>query len=143
MCGHTRSSSNNNQFNNNQLNARVWIWIWIKYPHCQSKLGSPCRCKGRHSCWNYRSGHSFSSCHFLGKEKKDQVVSDTTVIGTDDKAEIENQPVERKELPTREEAHELEEQRRVLEVGNNKSDVTYELPSESDLPLRRGGVKSL
>lgn len=73
--------------------------------------------------------------------RKEEAVSETTVIGTDGKAEMDNQPVERRELPTGEEAHELEEERRVIEMGNNEPDVTYELSGEPALPRSRGGVE--
>jgi hypothetical protein len=66
------------------------------------------------------------------RSKKESVIEKP--IGTDGKAEMDNQEVPRKEMPTGEERHELTGEHGVAEIGGNADEAegeTYELQGET------------
>jgi hypothetical protein len=85
----------------------------------------------------------------LKRSKKKLVIEKS--IGTDGKAEMNNEEVPRKEMPTGEERHELTGEHGVTEIGGNADEPegeTYELPggmvsrhssgNEVETPLQEG-----
>jgi hypothetical protein len=76
------------------------------------------------------------------RHRKGQKEEPTRVeaVGIDGKAEMDNQEVPRKEMPTGQEAHELEEDHTVAEMGANEPWAsTYEMPAEPVPSQSRSG----